>query len=114
MFPLFRDSKEAKMAILRPLLTLTTTILALAITSFATGPSRTANYPSRPVKVIVPYPPGGGNDFIARLLVQRLSEAGTQSYVENLPGAGGTIGTRLGWLVTLFAWGVTVAVSVTC
>jgi len=45
--------------------------------------------------MIVPYPPGGGNDVIARILVQRLSEAGVQSYVENLPGAGGTIGTGM-------------------
>jgi tripartite-type tricarboxylate transporter receptor subunit TctC len=51
-------------------------------------------YPSRPVKVIVPYPPGAAADLIGRIVAQKLSEAtGAQVFVENLPGAGGTIGT---------------------
>ncbi len=76
----------------RPLLSLPIVILSLATISFATKPSKAEDYPIRPIKMIVPYPPGGGNDVIARILVQRLSEAGVQSYVENFPGAGGTIG----------------------
>jgi tripartite-type tricarboxylate transporter receptor subunit TctC len=56
-------------------------------------PAKAGNYPIRPVKMIVPYPPGGGNDIIARILTQKLSETGSQFYVENLPGAGSTIGT---------------------
>ena len=52
------------------------------------------SYPLRPVKIIVPYPPGAAADTIARIVAQKLSEAtGSQFYVENLPGAGGTIGT---------------------
>jgi len=51
------------------------------------------NYPTRPVKLIVPYAAGGPNDIVARLLAQRLQEAlGGSFVVENLPGGGGTIG----------------------
>jgi tripartite-type tricarboxylate transporter receptor subunit TctC len=51
-------------------------------------------YPSRPVRVIVPYAPGGPTDVCARLIAQRLSEQlGKQFYVENVAGAGGNIGT---------------------
>jgi tripartite-type tricarboxylate transporter receptor subunit TctC len=51
-------------------------------------------YPSRPVKVIVPYPAGAAADLIGRIVAQGLSEqTGAQFYVENLPGAGGTLGT---------------------
>ena len=48
---------------------------------------------SQPVRIIVSYPPGSPDDVIARILVQKLSEAGGRFYVENLPGAGGIIGT---------------------
>jgi tripartite-type tricarboxylate transporter receptor subunit TctC len=51
-------------------------------------------YPSRPVRVLVPFAPGGQVDVIARLIAQRLSEQlGQQFYVENAAGGGGTIGT---------------------
>jgi len=50
-------------------------------------------YPSRPVRVIVPYAPAGTTDIVARLIAQALSEqVGKQFYVENIPGAGGNIG----------------------
>jgi tripartite-type tricarboxylate transporter receptor subunit TctC len=52
------------------------------------------SYPARPVKLIVPYAPGGPNDIMARVLAQKLGEAlGGTFFVENLPGGGGTIGT---------------------
>jgi tripartite-type tricarboxylate transporter receptor subunit TctC len=52
------------------------------------------SYPTRPVKILVPYPPGGPNDIVARVLAQKLSEAtGGNFYVENQPGAGGTLAT---------------------
>jgi tripartite-type tricarboxylate transporter receptor subunit TctC len=53
------------------------------------------DYPTRPVTLIVPYPPGGGVDVMARLVGQRLSGAlGRQVVIENRGGAGGMIGTR--------------------
>jgi tripartite-type tricarboxylate transporter receptor subunit TctC len=51
------------------------------------------NYPSRPVHIIVPSPPAGGTDIIARVLAERFSKAfGQQFVVENRPGAGNMIG----------------------
>jgi tripartite-type tricarboxylate transporter receptor subunit TctC len=50
-------------------------------------------YPARPVRVIVPFGPGGPTDVFARLMAQKLSEqTGTQFYIENIGGAGGNIG----------------------
>src|SRR5262245_53413588 len=52
-----------------------------------------AAYPTRPVKVIVPYPPAGGADTVSRLLFQKLSDIwGQQFVIDNRGGAGGTIG----------------------
>ena len=51
------------------------------------------DYPSRPVRVIVPFAPGGQTDVVARLIAQKLSDRlGKQFYVENAAGAGGNIG----------------------
>ena len=55
-------------------------------------------YPTKVVRVVAPFAPGGGTDFIARLMAQKLTEAfkGPQFIVENRPGAGATIGTEFG------------------
>ena len=55
----------------------------------------TADYPNRPITLIVPYPPAGGVDAMARVVAQKLSEAFKQQViVDNRGGAGGTLGTR--------------------
>ncbi len=54
------------------------------------------NYPSKTVRLIAPYPPGGPNDLIARIVAQRMTQTlGTQWIVENRPGRGGNIGTEI-------------------
>src|SRR5204862_8340246 len=56
--------------------------------------ARAEDYPSRPVRVIVPFAPGGQTDVVARLIAQKLSDRlGKQFYVENAAGAGRNIGT---------------------
>jgi tripartite-type tricarboxylate transporter receptor subunit TctC len=58
------------------------------------GDVRAADYPTRPVRWIVPYPPGGGTDITARIIGQWLSERlGQQFVIENKPGAGNNLGT---------------------
>jgi len=58
------------------------------------GTARAENYPAHPVKIVVPFPAGGSNDIIARILASKLSErTGQQFVVENRGGAGGTIGS---------------------
>lgn len=69
-------------------------LLALFAAGAALETATAQSYPARPVKLVVPYAPGGPNDIIARLLAQKLAEAlGGNFYVENTPGGGSTIGT---------------------
>ena len=70
--------------------------MVAAVAAFtAPQPAAAENYPSHPIALIVPYPPGGGVDFMGRLVAQSLSVSlGQQVVVENRAGAGGMIGTR--------------------
>ena len=64
-------------------------------TAASIGSVSAADYPTRPVKWVVGYPPGGATDIIARLIGQRLSEKlGQQFVIENKPGAGNNIATE--------------------
>jgi tripartite-type tricarboxylate transporter receptor subunit TctC len=54
------------------------------------------DYPARPVRVVVPFPPGGGTDIVARMVMQKLGERlGANFVIDNRSGAGGTIGTEI-------------------
>jgi tripartite-type tricarboxylate transporter receptor subunit TctC len=75
--------------------TITTAFAALAWMLAAVCGASAADYPTRPITLIVPYPPGGGVDAMARVVGQKLSEALQQQVVvDNRGGAGGTLGTR--------------------
>src|SRR6266487_869184 len=55
-----------------------------------------AQYPEKPIRLIVPFAAGGGNDNVARLVGKRLSDSlGQQLVVDNRPGAGGVLGAEL-------------------
>lgn len=67
---------------------------ALVLLALA-GVAAADDYPNRPVRLIVPFPPGGSNDVVGRLVARHLSDKlGQQVYVDNRGGAGGTIGTE--------------------
>ena len=77
--------------------TLMRTALAAAAALTASAPILAQPYPSKPVKIIVGFAPGGGVDSIARFMAQRLSSAtGQQFIVDNKPGAGGSIAYSAG------------------
>jgi len=72
-------------------------LLAFCFSLFFSATALGQAYPAKPVKLIVGFAPGGGNDFIARFLAARLSASlGQQFVVENRPGAGGAIGFEAG------------------
>lgn len=69
--------------------------LVAAVVATVPGAANAETFPSKPIKLIVPYPPGGGNDVLARIVAPGLSEAlGQQVVVENRGGGGGTIGSN--------------------
>jgi tripartite-type tricarboxylate transporter receptor subunit TctC len=68
--------------------------LAIALTSFVSA-AAALDYPAKPIKLIVPFPPGGGTDISARTLTSKLSEGAKWTFViENKPGAGGNLGVE--------------------
>ena len=72
-------------------------LLAAAVCLAAAAPASAQQYPVRPIRIIVPFAAGGGSDFVARLIGQKLGEAlGQQVIVDNRPGAGASIGIEQG------------------
>lgn len=73
-----------------------TGLLAACATALLAMPAVAQNYPQRPVRIVVAFPPGASTDIVARLVGQKLSESWGQNVViENRPGAGGNIGSQI-------------------
>jgi len=95
-------------------------MLALSTAALVAFSAHAQKYPAKPVQVIVPFAPGGGSDFIARFMAQRLTAGlGQQVIVENKPGAGGMLGITQGvqspadgYTLTLIASSYTVNPSI--
>ena len=74
----------------------TTWIAAMCAALVTVGAHAQSAYPAKPVRLIIPYPPGGGADTIVRPIAQRLGENLKQQFiVDNRGGAGGNIGMEL-------------------
>ncbi len=97
-------------------------LLILPICGFTTGMAcaQTANYPVRPVRMIIALAPGGGVDTTGRFIAQKLSEAWGQSVIaDNRPGAGGSIAAELvakappdGYTLLMTSSGITITPSI--
>ena len=70
-------------------------LAAVLLASMTANGLAQSAYPSRPIQIIVPFTPGGGNDLVARILAEKLQKRwGQPVIVDNKPGAGGNIGTE--------------------
>lgn len=86
---------RSPMPVSRPLRRCATAMAGLALLAALLPPlpAQAQDWPARPVRVIVPFPPGGGTDTVARPLTAKLSQlSGQQFVIDNRGGAGGTIG----------------------
>ena len=73
-----------------------TLVLAAVVCALAAGLAAGQAYPTKPIRMIAPYPPGGTSDIVARIVGQKLIEAwGERVVVDNRPGASGSLGTEI-------------------
>jgi len=94
--------------------------LALLAAACLVSSALAQSYPTKPIRIVVPFAPGGGSDFIARFMAQKLTVGlGQQVIVENKPGAGGMLGIEQGvkspadgYTLTLIASSYTVNPSI--
>lgn len=71
-------------------------LAAAALTALLAGPSLAQDYPTKPIRMVVPFPPGGGTDVVSRVVAQKLGEAtGWTIVIDNKPGSGGSVGLSL-------------------
>src|ERR1700726_3753251 len=69
-------------------------VLAASGLLAANAPVAAQSYPDKPIKLIVPYPPGGPIDTTARIVAQQISTRVGQVIIENRPGGGATLGSK--------------------
>ena len=68
-------------------------VVALALVA---GVAVAQNYPAKPIRIVIPFPPGGGTDVVARTIAQKMHETlGQPAIVDNRAGANGIIGAEL-------------------
>src|SRR5712691_5500133 len=76
-----------------PQMTTIVRIIAFCAALLVAGSAFAQGYPAKPVKIVIPFPPGGVTDIAGRLIAQKLSEKlGQQFIIENMGGAGGNLG----------------------
>src|SRR4051812_39577086 len=72
------------------------TLVCLCIAGTASSTAHAQHYPDKPIRMVVPFAPGGGTDIVARRIAQKLSEGlGQQVVVDNRGGAGGVLGADI-------------------
>lgn len=77
----------------RRLVPLLSLVIAAALVTAHSGGATAQSYPSKPVRIVVPFPPGGATDVLGRLIADKLGgRVGQQVMIENKPGAGGSLG----------------------
>src|SRR6188474_3252066 len=70
-------------------------LLMLMVCAAGTAVFAADTYPAKPIRMVVPFPPGAASDFLARTVGQKLADAyGQQVVVDNRPGGGGVVGAR--------------------